>query len=85
MVVAKENDVEAFYRFSYLPGNVFVVVGGRYATFPSAMEESYNDVGLFSLLEYLYPVACALNHLLEAQPRPKTLMQPVGNGGCQHT
>ena len=83
--MAKEDDVETFYRLSHLSGDIFLIAGGDDAAIPSTMEESYDDVSFLLLFQYLNPVACTLEHFVKVQPRPQTLVQPVGNGRCQHT
>ena len=85
MIVTKEDDVETGYRLGHLSGDVFLVVGGDDTAFPATMEESYDDVGFLLLLQHLEPLAGTLDHLFKVQTSPQTLVEPVGNGWCQHT
>ena len=48
------------------------------------MEQTYQQVGLLLFLDVFHPFAGTCRHLLELHTLPYLLVQPTGNGRCQH-
>ena len=84
VVVTEEDDVQSFHLLGDFLGGVLVVAVGDDASVPATVEEPDDDVGLLLFTQDFHPFAGARNHLFETHARPQVLVQPVGNGGCQH-
>ena len=49
------------------------------------MEQADDQVGFLFLFQNLHPFAGACYHFFEAESFPQVLMQPVRDGGCEHS
>ena len=85
MVVSEEDDVEARHLLGHSLRSVLLVFISLDTALQSGMEQSENQVGLLHILDILHPFLGAAGHLFKLHAFPYRLVQPVGNGGCQHT
>ena len=70
MVVTEEDDVKSRDVAGDIFCFVLIVVKGADTAVPSAMEQSYDDIGFFLFSYDVYPFCGRLSHILEMHSAP---------------
>ena len=84
VVVTEKDEVEARHLTRHFLGGVLLIGRRRDTARLSRMEESDDNIGFLLLFHDFHPALGCRHHLVETQPAPDVLRQPVGNGGGEH-